>query len=163
MKSIDKFRNIPVKRDQNSSLEPLNKRTEFTPEQRMNIVLSAIEQTSKCIVSVNSYLKERERTKQIEAECRVRIAESSYRVEEVREVEMTKRFAIYMQTLLELKKIENEQEKINTLKTVISQVINTMNELKSLYNKTEDLKLVEMIHEENLKLIDSVRNLNALQ
>ncbi|HOV91204.1 MAG TPA: hypothetical protein PKW07_10910 [Syntrophorhabdaceae bacterium] len=161
MKSLDKFKKQSgdvVSKKSESAFEIILSHSNAT-----RIVAEAIKQTENCIESLMSYLSERERTKQVYAETTARIIESKNRLNQVREIEATKRLEISLKSLYELEKLDNEKEKIRLLKGCIQQAIITMNESKLIYNETANKELIDKIHEQNLRLLEVSKTISALR
>ncbi len=160
MKGIDKHKKTPKVTPQTKP--STNTKEGFSPNDMAKMIIEGIKQTTGCIESVFSYISEREKTRRVEAESLARIVESNNRLEEVREQEATKRLEICLKSIKEINALDTQKDKINLLKVCIHQAITTMNEIKLIYNETGDRSLIDMIHEQNLKLIEISKTINAL-
>lgn len=159
MKGVDKYKKTPTG---GGSKKSGGDKQEFSSADRAKMIIEGIKKAGDCIEAVFSYLSEKEKTKQVQVECIERIVESNNRLEEVREKEMTKRLDICAKTLIDIEKLSNEREKIKTFKVCLHEAITTMNEFKLLYNQTGDRRLIDFIHEQNLKLLDVSKTINSL-
>ena len=161
MKSIDKFkRNTPVKPNENLNVPSKSDRSVHIDRvQVINLFQNVLNSTDTII----SYLTERERTKRVQEISRARIEEAYNRYETVKQQEQTKRLEILCRYKKELEKIHTEREKIAEFRSIVQGIIETIDELKNEYKDSKDMKLLEMIHQEQMKLMDVAIALTILR
>ncbi len=126
-------------------------------------VTEVVKGTTDTINTLLSYLAEREKTKKTACECLARVVESENSLRETIEKELTKQYEIHRKSLIDIEKITNKQEQLKVLRSCLHQIITTTNELKVIYNETNDRAVLDMIHDQNMRLIGLAESINAIQ
>jgi len=177
MKKVDKFGNLPsptkgtgqIKKPE--TLQPdVSKQSDIEARLSMQKFMMATDiakEVFRCVDSVFSYLSEKERTKQVEAEAFARIVESQNRLKKILSREVTIRLEILYKHEETMENLELKMKKIEAFKLIIEHTIQYAVELleniKSVRNLIDDPNLLDRVHEINIKLIEVAKEIGSIQ